>query len=148
MFYSAFLLKNIANTLAIVSRRLNICSGTAVRFEPSERKTVPLVGIGGSKIISGGNDLVQNQKVDISSPPAGFIEKLVSLGFHHKESVAIVPAEPTKMDRDTYARTFGPTVGDRIRLGDTCLVVEIEQDLCAGSQGELYGDEVKFGGGT
>jgi urease len=132
---------------AAYGRRLNICSGTAVRFEPSERKTVPLVGIGGSQIISGGNDLVHNHKVEISNPPAGFVEKLLSLGFRHKESSGVIPGEPTKMNRDTYARTFGPTVGDRIRLGDTCLVVEIERDLCAGSQGELYGDEVKFGGG-
>ncbi len=44
-----------------------------------------------------------------------------------------------------YAEMFGPTVGDRVRLADTALVIEVEQDhtLQAGS----YGEEVKFGGG-
>lgn len=36
---------------------------------------------------------------------------------------------------------FGPTVGDRIQLGDTCLMAEVERDLTT------YGDECKFGGG-
>jgi urease subunit alpha len=47
--------------------------------------------------------------------------------------------------RQAYAEMFGPTVGDRVRLADTGLVIEVEQDftLHAGS----YGEEVKFGGG-
>jgi urease subunit alpha len=47
--------------------------------------------------------------------------------------------------RRAYAEMFGPTVGDRIRLADTDLIVEVEDDLTlrAGS----YGEEVKFGGG-
>ena len=47
--------------------------------------------------------------------------------------------------RRAYAEMFGPTVGDRVRLADTELVVEVENDytLRAGS----YGEEVKFGGG-
>ncbi|MGH8001563.1 MAG: urease subunit alpha [Brasilonema sp.] len=45
------------------------------------------------------------------------------------------------MDRRAYAETFGPTVGDRIRLADTELFIEVEQDFTT------YGDEVKFGGG-
>ncbi|MCR4903398.1 MAG: hypothetical protein K6A23_11120, partial [Butyrivibrio sp.] len=36
---------------------------------------------------------------------------------------------------------YGPTVGDRVRLGDTALIVEVEKDYCT------YGDEAKFGGG-
>lgn len=46
-----------------------------------------------------------------------------------------------RMDRRAYAQTFGPTVGDRIRLADTELIIEVEQDYTT------YGDEVKFGGG-
>jgi urease subunit alpha len=46
-----------------------------------------------------------------------------------------------RMDRRAYAETFGPTVGDRLRLADTELIIEVEQDLTT------YGDEVKFGGG-
>ena len=49
------------------------------------------------------------------------------------------------IDKRAYAEMYGPTVGDRVRLADTDLVVEVEQDftLRAGS----YGEEVKFGGG-
>ncbi|MDT8990794.1 urease subunit alpha [Curvibacter sp. APW13] len=49
------------------------------------------------------------------------------------------------IDRRAYAEIFGPTVGDRVRLADTDLLIEVEKDytLAAGS----YGEEVKFGGG-
>ena len=47
--------------------------------------------------------------------------------------------------RRAYAEMFGPTVGDRVRLADTALVVEVEQDFSLRSGG--YGEEVKFGGG-
>lgn len=40
-----------------------------------------------------------------------------------------------------YADMFGPTTGDKVRLGDTNLIIEIERDYAH------YGDEVKFGGG-
>ena len=45
------------------------------------------------------------------------------------------------ISRRAYAEMFGPTVGDRVRLGDTELVVEVEEDRA------IYGEEVKFGGG-
>jgi urease subunit alpha len=45
------------------------------------------------------------------------------------------------IDRRAYAEMFGPTTGDRVRLGDTELVIEVESDRA------VYGDEVKFGGG-
>lgn len=45
------------------------------------------------------------------------------------------------LDRRTYAETYGPTVGDRLRLADTDLILEVEKDCC------VYGEEVKFGGG-
>ncbi|MEH2046880.1 urease subunit alpha [Nostoc sp.] len=48
---------------------------------------------------------------------------------------------PYRMDRRAYAETYGPTVGDCVRLADTELFIEVEQDLTT------YGDEVKFGGG-
>ena len=50
------------------------------------------------------------------------------------------------ISRRDYAATFGPTVGDRIRLADTDLFLEVEQDLTSYA-GTYYGDEVKFGGG-
>ena len=45
------------------------------------------------------------------------------------------------MNRKAYAETYGPTTGDRVRLADTELLIEVERDLTT------YGDEVKFGGG-
>jgi urease subunit alpha len=46
-----------------------------------------------------------------------------------------------KISRRAYAEMFGPTVGDRVRLADTALMIEVEKDFT------LYGEEVKFGGG-
>jgi urease subunit alpha len=48
---------------------------------------------------------------------------------------------PYRIDRRAYAETYGPTTGDRLRLADTELILEVEKDLT------LYGEEVKFGGG-
>ena len=48
---------------------------------------------------------------------------------------------PYRMPRAAYADTYGPTVGDRVRLADTELIVEVERDFTT------YGEEVKFGGG-
>ncbi|MBV1863222.1 MAG: urease subunit alpha [Rhodobacteraceae bacterium] len=48
---------------------------------------------------------------------------------------------PTQIPRADYAAMFGPTTGDRIRLADTELFIEVERDLTT------YGEEVKFGGG-
>ena len=45
------------------------------------------------------------------------------------------------MDRTSYSQMFGPTTGDRVRLGDTDIWIQIEKDFTT------YGDEVKFGGG-
>ena len=47
----------------------------------------------------------------------------------------------TKLSRAAYADMFGPTVGDRVRLADTSLLIEVEKDFTT------YGEEVKFGGG-
>jgi len=49
--------------------------------------------------------------------------------------------KPASLPRSAYADMFGPTRGDRIRLADTALVIEIEKDFTT------YGEEVKFGGG-
>jgi len=47
----------------------------------------------------------------------------------------------TKISRQAYAEMFGPTTGDRLRLADTDLIIEVEKDHT------IYGEEVKFGGG-
>ncbi|MBO9476631.1 urease subunit alpha [Shimia sp. R11_0] len=58
---------------------------------------------------------------------------------------------PAKISRSDYAAMFGPTVGDKLRLADTDLIIEIERDLTAERAGNgnalAYGEEVKFGGG-
>ena len=58
----------------------------------------------------------------------------------------------TSINRTDYAAMFGPTVGDKIRLADTDLIVEVEHDLTAertnSGNGVTYGEEVKFGGGA
>ncbi|MFY9211329.1 MAG: urease subunit alpha [Aestuariivita sp.] len=65
---------------------------------------------------------------------------------------------PTQITRSDYAAMFGPTTGDRLRLADTDLIIEVERDLTAeragrasgggtGPNAALYGEEVKFGGG-
>jgi urease subunit alpha len=47
----------------------------------------------------------------------------------------------SRIDRRAYANMYGPTVGDRVRLADTELVIEVERDFT------IYGEEIKFGGG-
>ena len=47
----------------------------------------------------------------------------------------------TRISRPDYAAMYGPTTGDRVRLGDTDIIIEVEHDLTT------YGEEVKFGGG-
>ena len=46
-----------------------------------------------------------------------------------------------KISRAAYADMYGPTTGDKVRLADTELIIEVENDLTT------YGEEVKFGGG-
>src|SRR5580692_9850891 len=48
---------------------------------------------------------------------------------------------PVRFSRASYAHMFGPTVGDKVRLADTELMIEVERDFTT------YGEEVKFGGG-
>jgi len=61
---------------------------------------------------------------------------------------------PARISRAAYADMYGPTTGDRLRLADTDLIVEVERDLTAlaaaggtGPNAEVHGEEVKFGGG-
>src|SRR5258707_10366363 len=48
---------------------------------------------------------------------------------------------PQKIARSAYADIYGPTTGDKVRVGDTSLLLEVEKDFA------VYGDECKFGGG-
>ncbi|GAQ78557.1 urease [Klebsormidium nitens] len=131
---------------AAYGMRLNIAAGTAVRFEPGESKSVVLVSIGGNKVIRGGNSLVDGPVN--AERLAGVIEKVKAQGFGHMEQGTAVKGivgqtahHTVSIPKEHYANTYGPTVGDKVKLGDTNLVLEVERDLTH------YGDECKFGGG-
>lgn len=86
-----------------------------------------MVTIAGAKIIAGGNNLapglVNFEKAD------SIIASLVQRGFSHvPEPGALEVSVDTTMARETYISMFGLTVGDRVRLGDTSLWVEVEHD--------------------
>ena len=121
-------------------KRLDIPAGTAVRFEPGDTKTVTLCAIAGHKIITGGNKLATGV-VDLSRV-GEIVTSLVQKGFCHTPEPGVFEVnEDTTVGRDAYVSMYGPTVGDKVRLGDTLLWVEVERDET------VYGDEVKFGGG-
>lgn len=121
--------------------RLDIPAGTSVRFEPGDTKTVSLVELGGAKKIRGGNALATG-RVNLSLVNS-IVERLQQAGFAHAPSPAADSAlvEPASVTREAYCRLYGPTTGDRIRLGATDLWIRIEKDYTA------YGDECTFGGG-
>ena len=133
---------------------LNIPATTAVRFEPGEEKEVEVVAYSGKQYVMGFNGLVQGFTGDEDAPtyfPKRIlaIENAKNLGFKiideaaaeadlQKKNQKIIMAT---ISRQQYNDLYGPTVGDKIRLGDTDLYVEITKDLC------VYGDEIVYGGG-
>lgn len=122
-------------------KKLDIPAGSAVRFEPGETKTVSLVDFGGNMIMSGGNGYSKG-KFDTSRTEQ-IVSDMVKAGFLHKKETQheMHDIAPFKLPRELYAQSYGPTTGDRVRLGDTCLWLEVEKDMCK------YGDEAVFGGG-
>ncbi|KAF9106020.1 hypothetical protein BGX27_009354 [Mortierella sp. AM989] len=123
-------------------RRLDIPAGSAIRFEPGEKHTVTTVSIGGKKRISGGNNLATGY-VDPDRLQE-IMSNLIARNFlHMAQSPALNEKEipEYQIPREVYQTFYGPTVGDRVRLGDTDLWIEIEKDYTH------YGDECKFGGG-
>uniref|UniRef100_A0A453MAX0 urease n=1 Tax=Aegilops tauschii subsp. strangulata TaxID=200361 RepID=A0A453MAX0_AEGTS len=125
--------------------RLNIPAGTAVRFEPGDAKSVTLVSIGGHKVIRGGNGIADGA-VD-SSQLNEVMQKITEYGFGHEDypdaSEGLIGdgTFDCSVDHEKYSSMYGPTTGDKIRLGDTDLFAEIEKDFA------VYGDECIFGGG-
>lgn len=87
--------------------RLNILSGTAVRFEPGQAREVELVAIAGKKEIYGFAGRVMGA-VDIKQTSQ---------------------TSQKRIDRRIHAEHFGPTTGDKVRLADTDLWLEVEYDL-------------------
>ncbi|KAK7093738.1 urease subunit alpha-like [Littorina saxatilis] len=125
--------------MASLGMRLNIQAGSAVRFEPGEAKTVNLVQIGGNKIIRGGNALCDGPLKDLK--PMTVLQRVEAGGFGHVQQVTVQPGHAETITRLSYVHTYGPTVGDKVRLGDMSLFLEVERDHT------VYGDECKFGGG-
>ncbi|KAF9223890.1 urease [Gyrodon lividus] len=124
--------------LKAIGKRLDIPAGTAVRFEPGDMKIVDLCSIGGNRVAKGGNGLTDF----ISSKLAEGISEVTFRGFGHVPEPDVLAVYVDKdMGCEDYISMYGPTVGDRVRLGDTSLWVQVERDSA------VYGDEVKFGGG-
>ncbi|QOD12538.1 urease subunit alpha [Psychrobacter sp. 28M-43] len=132
--------------------RLNIISGTAVRFEPGQSREVELVAYAG--------------KQDVY----GFAGRVMGAAHPEKTSESAADKKVTatsqkRVSRRMYAEHFGPTTGDKVRLADTELWLQVEADLTSHkdtavdqadtSQSgessskpvEIKGEEVKFGGG-
>jgi len=136
-----------------VGYRLDILSGTAVRFEPGEEKTVRLCRIAGRQRVFGGNNLVDGptDNKSIENARKQVAERVKAHHFSHQPQEAQPP--PTKkqkggdgenrnlVTRRRYAEMYGPTEGDLVRLGNTSLFVRVEKDHT------VHGDEVVFGGG-
>ncbi|KAG0003193.1 hypothetical protein BGZ65_001929, partial [Modicella reniformis] len=123
-------------------RRLDIPAGSAIRFEPGEKQRVKTISIAGNKRITGGNNLATG-KVS----PDRLQEIMANVGVrkfsHCSQALEVNLVQPSEyqIPREVYQSFYGPTVGDRVRLGDTNLWIEIEHDYTH------YGDECKFGGG-
>jgi urease len=120
-----------------IGKRLNVPAGSSVRFEPGERKAITLVEIGGTRRIISGN-LLHNGSLNADE----IMQRVLHGGFGHESASTIVPdGVAYTMTRSAYADMYGPTVGDKIVLGDTDLEIRVEHDYA------VYGDECKFGGG-
>ncbi|HMH20551.1 MAG TPA: urease subunit beta, partial [Puia sp.] len=126
--------------------RLNIPAGTATRFEPGEEKEVILVtrgGTGAAAQSKAGGAAAHDKVVGAAGFPG--TEAFPDAAAHDKvPGTAAFPdaaAPGFFISRTKYANLYGPTTGDKVRLGDTELFIGIEKDHT------LYGDEIKFGGG-
>ena len=103
--------------------RLDIAAGTAVRFEPGQSRTVRL-----TPYLMGGRE-----SHGFQARVSGKLGPIAKVGPSNEG--------PTRISRSAYADMFGPTAGDKVRLADTELFIEVEKDHTT------YGEEVKFGGG-
>ncbi|GAB1741058.1 hypothetical protein NU219Hw_g6308t1 [Hortaea werneckii] len=121
--------------------RLDIAAGTSVRFEPGDSRTVVLVQIAGNQVIRGGNGLASGSIHD-DAVTQTMLQRMQAGGFlHREEPAADQMLDPFSMVRDDYVGIYGPTTGDRVRLGSTDLWIKVEKDLT------VPGDECTFGGG-
>jgi urease subunit alpha len=108
---------------AATGMRLAVPAGTSVRFEPGLERVVRVVPLGGTRTVPG---------LRLDAPDPGTAAR------------GTVSGGRWTVERSRYAALYGPTEGDRIRLADTNLIVEVTEDRCRGPHG---GDEAVFGGG-
>ncbi|CAO1634971.1 unnamed protein product [Parajaminaea phylloscopi] len=131
--------------LASIGYRLDIAAGTAIRFEPGDVRTVTLVAIAGSEVLaSSGNSLAVGNVEDLRTAigQQQVLERIHQGGFLTEPTPSSpLPTNPMTLSRAAYAALYGPTVGDKVRLGDSELWIEVERDMTS------YGDECLFGGG-
>jgi urease subunit alpha len=131
--------------------RLNIISGTAVRFEPGQSREVELVAYAGKQAVYGFAGRVMG-----AVKPEQATDKVLD-----KKATT----SQKQVSRRIYAEHFGPTTGDKVRLADTELWLQVEADLTShkdtatdqiealqrgesiSKSPEIKGEEVKFGGG-
>ena len=111
--------------------RLNIAAGTAVRFEPGEEKEVELVEFGGKKKYIGFNNLNRWKCYQLKQDKSKAIKSLPATILKTKQH------ELTDK-QDKICQHVWPYTGDKIRLGDTELFIEIEKDFT------VYGDEANL----
>uniref|UniRef100_A0A7S2W4Z7 Urease n=1 Tax=Mucochytrium quahogii TaxID=96639 RepID=A0A7S2W4Z7_9STRA len=147
--------------------RLDILSGTAVRFEPGDAKTVRMVRVGGKQCVYGGNNLINGfvDNASLAESKATLLGRLKEGGFRHKPASSDSdggarklkkrklsnsqrkvsnggePDTKSMIGRQHYADMYGPTTGDRVRLANTDLWIQVERDETT------YGEECVFGGG-
>jgi len=133
----------VFNRKLSLGRRLNVPSGASVRFEPGESKSVTLVKLGGKMNVVCGNRLTGGV-ADIDKWDE-IEQRMIDKGgfgnIQQEGSVQVPEGAPYTLTRSAYADAYGPTTGDRIRLGDTSLIARITKDYTH------YGEECKFGGG-
>ena len=125
---------------ASIGYRLNVPSGASVRFEPGVPMRVTLCRLGGLQNVVTGNLLTNGSAADTSRHDE-IMQRVTQQGFLHLPEESVAAGKAFTMERSTYADMYGPTVGDKIRLGDTQLEIRVEKDYT------VYGDECKFGGG-
>ena len=113
--------------------RLNVPAGTAVRFEPGDEKKVTLVALGGAREVHGLNGLTEGPVEPAAARGALWRGRARAASWSRHDA-------PHPARGSTRASTARPT-GDRVRLADTDLLVEVERDLT------VPGEEAKFGGG-
>jgi len=122
-----------------LGRRLNVPSGASVRFEPGETKTVTLVNIGGDRNVVCGNGLTDGpahpdrwDEIEARMKRKEAADGVVfgNAPLSNDGDPSSVPrGRPHLVPRSAYSDAYGPTAGDRLRLGDTSPLLRIESDL-------------------